>query len=465
MGSPIIIRDIEDRLKLSGGTLTGSLFINNGYAYATGNADESIFLSRRNFNDEKYSRYISISSKENIAINSAITFVERNNDVWKTYKLYGEHNKPDPPSINAMYSHAGGWDFTKAHSSHLVSFDQSQAVGGPANEPWINGLVSTHGNSLSSYIINAHRSDNWYIGWSEHSTTGSITKNPIWHKLLHDGNYNYFSPTLTGEGASGVWNISITGDANTLDGYHENNFLRYRTAVQSANLSNNDPNTLWHQIGIKQYHALRPDGINDGYDYGSVISMPGENSRFDIWYHHYSTSWKEGIRYRTGWNDDKKEWVKILDSNNYTSFSPTLTGGGASGTWSINITGDAGSLNGKHESVFLRCRGSVSGSGPSSHYDTLWNQIGIKEYFNALPEGLPDSGLYHYGACISFPGSNTRFDLYYNHHTSNHGDGLRYRTGWVDDKQDWAMIYDSKNITCGTGSASIYAEKGIYIKY
>lgn len=335
MSSPKVIRDIKDRLKLSGGTLTGSLFINNGYAYAAGNADESIFLSRRNFNDEKYSRYISISSKENIAINSAITFIERNNDIWKTYKLYGEHNKPDPPSINAMYSHARGWDFTKAHSSHLVSFDQSQAVGGPANEPWINGLVSTHGNYLSSYIINAHRSDNWYIGWSEHE--GNTAVNPTWHKLLHDGNYNYFSPTLTG--------------------------------------------------------------------------------------------------------------------------------GGASGTWSISITGNAGSLNGYHESVFLRCRDSVSGSGPATKSNTLWNQIGIREYFNALPDGLPDSGLYYYGACISFPGSNTRFDLYYNHHTSGDGDGLRYRTGWVGDKKDWAMIYDSKNITCGTGSASIYAEKGIYIKY
>ena len=34
-----------------------------------------------------------------------------------------------------------------------------------------------------------------------------------WRNLLHDGNYNTYSPTLTGTGASGVWPISITGNA------------------------------------------------------------------------------------------------------------------------------------------------------------------------------------------------------------------------------------------------------------
>jgi hypothetical protein len=36
----------------------------------------------------------------------------------------------------------------------------------------------------------------------------------------------------------------------------------------------------------------------------------------------------------------------ILHSNNYNSYAPTLTGGGASGTWGINITGSSGSTSG-----------------------------------------------------------------------------------------------------------------------
>lgn len=35
----------------------------------------------------------------------------------------------------------------------------------------------------------------------------------------------------------------------------------------------------------------------------------------------------------------------VLDSSNYNSYAPTLTGTGASGTWSINVTGSAGSAN------------------------------------------------------------------------------------------------------------------------
>ena len=41
-----------------------------------------------------------------------------------------------------------------------------------------------------------------------------------WHTLLHSGNYNSYSPTLTGAGASGTWGIDITGNADTVDGYH-----------------------------------------------------------------------------------------------------------------------------------------------------------------------------------------------------------------------------------------------------
>ena len=37
-------------------------------------------------------------------------------------------------------------------------------------------------------------------------------------------------------------------------------------------------------------------------------------------------------------------WVRFLNSNNYNSFSPTLTGGNASGTWGINVTGAANRL-------------------------------------------------------------------------------------------------------------------------
>lgn len=56
-------------------------------------------------------------------------------------------------------------------------------------------------------------------------TTSSVNFNTSTVKangntILHAGNYNSYSPTLTGGGASGTWGISITGNADTTDGLH-----------------------------------------------------------------------------------------------------------------------------------------------------------------------------------------------------------------------------------------------------
>jgi hypothetical protein len=48
-----------------------------------------------------------------------------------------------------------------------------------------------------------------------------------WKRLLTDYNYTSYSPTLTGGGASGTWSISITGNADTVDGYHGSNYLGF----------------------------------------------------------------------------------------------------------------------------------------------------------------------------------------------------------------------------------------------
>jgi hypothetical protein len=51
-----------------------------------------------------------------------------------------------------------------------------------------------------------------------------------------------------------------------------------------------------------------------------------------------------GIPYlslRKGIDSTWNSWYTLLNSGNYNSYAPTLTGAGASGTWGINITGNA----------------------------------------------------------------------------------------------------------------------------
>ena len=150
--------------------------------------------------------------------------------------------------------------------------------------------------------------------------------------------------------ANASWSLSEIGalpingkasDSDKLDGLNENVFLRYRDTTTT-----NGDNTLWSQIGIREYDNALPDGITDGYTYGSVVSLPGIGSRFNLWYNHLTSSNGDGLRYRTGWNEEKRAWATILDSVNYNKFVPTKTGTGASGTWGINVTGNAGTVNG-----------------------------------------------------------------------------------------------------------------------
>lgn len=122
------------------------------------------------------------------------------------------------------------------------------------------------------------------------------------------------------QGTSPYQCVSTTVNANLnadlLDGLHENSFLRYRDAYR-----NDGYNTLWSQIGIRQYNNAKPDGMTSSpYIYGAVISLPSANARFDIWYNHHSSSAEygsNGIQYRSGWGDDKRPWRMFLDSVNY----------------------------------------------------------------------------------------------------------------------------------------------------
>ena len=66
-----------------------------------------------------------------------------------------------------------------------------------------------------------------------------------------------------------------------------------------------------------------------------------------------------------------------LTASNYNSYAPTLTGGGASGTWGISVTGTAGNIT-----------GTYSGSITSSQVTTA---LGFTPYNNSNPAGFANS--------------------------------------------------------------------------
>lgn len=126
------------------------------------------------------------------------------------------------------------------------------------------------------------------------------------------------------QGTSPYQCVSTTVNANLnadlLDGLHENSFLRYRDAYGIDGYD-----TLWAQIGIRQYNNAKPDGMSSSpYLYGAVVSLPSSGARLDIWYNHLSSasdSPTNGIQYRSGWGNDRKPWRMLLDNVNYANYS------------------------------------------------------------------------------------------------------------------------------------------------
>lgn len=126
------------------------------------------------------------------------------------------------------------------------------------------------------------------------------------------------------QGTSPYQCVSTTVNANLnadlLDGFHENSFLRSHGVASGDGAS-----TLWSQIGILNFHGAYPDGVTmKKYDYGAVVSMSSGHSRFDLYSNHKSSSSDDpsnGIQYRSGWGTDKKPWRMLLDNVNYASYS------------------------------------------------------------------------------------------------------------------------------------------------
>ena len=146
---------------------------------------------------------------------------------------------------------------------------------------------------------------------------------------------------LLGGGGHKAESSLTVGNSDKLDGYHENSFLRYRGATNKDQEA-----TLWSQIGIKEYQKALPDSLTGVYNFGSVISLPGLYSRFEIYTSHQSST-GNGLYYRSGWANDKQPWRKFIDSSNI-------------GSQSVNYANSAGSASSADKTRALKYTGTGS---------------------------------------------------------------------------------------------------------
>lgn len=209
------------------------------------------------------------------------------------------------------------------------------------SSPFNDGMYIGYGNASSGItrIFGGGATSGGIIVSGSGINSVSIAGNVV----LNAANYNDYSPTKTGGGASGTWGINISGDAATVDGY-------------SASTS-----TLGNHIVVR-------DG--NGYIFGNYVNMTDDGN--------------------PGSGTAITSFITKQGDNYYRSVSPTnamsCIRGVASGTWGINVTGTS--------SRFASGQSNWSGTGIIDSVVGLmaWKNYGNSHVIFDASQGTSPSG-------------------------------------------------------------------------
>ena len=182
------------------------------------------------------------------------------------------------------------------------------------------------------------------------------------YPILDSSNYNNYSPTKTGDGASGTWDINVSGN--------------------SATATKATQDSAGQQINTTYIKGLSVSGKTITYTKGN--GSTGTITTQDTAYSHPNS----GVSAGTYRNVTVNAQGHVTAGSNPTTLSgygitdaPTKTGGGASGTWGINISGNAvNDGNGANiANTYLKKSGG-NVTGPLNFANGTWNLVGDDSY-------------------------------------------------------------------------------------
>ena len=96
---------------------------------------------------------------------------------------------------------------------------------------------------------------------------------------------------------------------------------------------------------------------------------------------HMSVRGSSGGGNATNHTQTWQAWNTILDSGNYTSYTVTKTGSGASGTWGISISGNANSANYTSHLLGVNTSNSPYGYSEGNIIRAVWNVQGDSRWY------------------------------------------------------------------------------------
>ena len=254
---------------------------------------------------------------------------------------------------------------------------------------------------------------------------------------IHAGNYNSYSPTLTGTGATGTWGINVTGYSTQLS---TNGGLTTAPGTGKLNFTyhiNNGTTGLFS--ASDNSNAIITLNRHDGaYD-----SQLGFSSNGNVYYRNFSAAAL----------DTTTPWRTIWDSGN---------DGSGSGL-------DADLLDGLHQSSFLRCDSASSGSplnanfaiGVASSRNFIQSHSGYPLDLNPLGNTVTINGYnsIHAGnigsQSVNFANSSTTSTKFASNRTNYRGvtdDSVAGQLMWKNYGNNHT-IFDASNSTAPDGTS------------
>ena len=188
-----------------------------------------------------------------------------------------------------------------------------------------------------------------------------------WKTLLASDNFNSYAPSLTGSGASGTWGINVTGNAATASSVAWSGVTGKPTTLSGFGITNSvtqmdgsrDNTNYNSRLTSGFYNAADAAPNKPGQPYAQLITVRGVDTGWQL-----AGGYTNNTIYTRGWHSSGTflPWNTLLSDGNFNSYAPSLTGSGASGTWGINITGNAATITSQANSATITASNGIHGN-------------------------------------------------------------------------------------------------------
>jgi hypothetical protein len=346
-------------LPLSGGTLSGPLIVNAASGYPiqmTSNGRYQLWIKNTSASAQTQGWWLAHDSGGNLVVHA-----DSNGDkVSIAASGFGLQ-----VGVASTYDNPGGWAANVVasgthHARVRVKGTSYNSSGDNEAFLWVDNTASpTRSGLYSSTAFNMNVAGGLYANGNQ---------------VLNSGNYNSYSPSLIGGGASGTWNINVTGSSSVSDVVKTSDVRTIAPSSHSAGrltfgfTSWNNNNTAdW-----ADYLHLRSYTDSSG-QLDNLVTFRKNGIGMRIW----QQTWGSGTAYSSS--------VDVLHSSNYSSYALPLSGGTVAGP--VTITGNDNQLiidatTGATAGIFLR----YSGSNKWEIYNSSTNNFGLYNYTSGATE-------------------------------------------------------------------------------